>query len=80
MNNMVLEGKEVVKLILTIDNCLNNGLMHAVLLDFSKAFDKVAHKSFVTRKLSPQLWHSVGMDNRLLIKQNTNSISEQGNK
>ena len=43
------------QLILTIDDfasCLNNrGLIHAIFLDFSKAFDKVAHKK-LCHKLS----------------------------
>ena len=48
MHNMVSEREEVVKFNCMADDfmtCLNNkGLIHAIFLDFKKAFDKVSHK------------------------------------
>ena len=63
------------QLILTIDNfaqCLNNkGLVHAIFLDFAKAFDKVPHKKLCHKLASGT---SSGVDFRFPFQQNTESF------
>ena len=67
-------------MILTIDDfaqCLNNkGLIHAIFLDFVKAFDKVPHKK-LCHKLRSIIWHSgtsSGVGFRFSFQQNTESF------